>query len=79
MRSRRRSKPTTDRTPAVAVATVDPGGEPLMDRGVTPYLIVDDEVDVLESLRHLFHRTYRVLTASSGDQASSCSRRTTST
>jgi signal transduction histidine kinase len=32
-------------------------------------LIVDDEVDVLESLRHLFHRTYRVLTASSGDQA----------
>lgn len=32
-------------------------------------LIVDDEVDVLESLRHLFHRTYRVLTANSGDQA----------
>lgn len=32
-------------------------------------LIVDDEVDVLESLRHLFHRSYRVLTASSGDQA----------
>ncbi len=32
-------------------------------------LIVDDEVDVLESLRHLFHRTYRVVTASSGDQA----------
>lgn len=32
-------------------------------------LVVDDEVDVLESLRHLFHRTYRVLTASSGDQA----------
>jgi signal transduction histidine kinase len=32
-------------------------------------LIVDDEVDVLESLRHLFHRTYRVLTASSGDLA----------
>jgi signal transduction histidine kinase len=32
-------------------------------------LIVDDEVDVLESLRHLFHRAYRVLTASSGDQA----------
>src|SRR5689334_19058222 len=34
-----------------------------------PLLIVDDEVDVLESLRHLFHRTYKVLTASSGDQA----------
>src|SRR3954468_21584174 len=32
-------------------------------------LVVDDEVDVLESLRHLFHRSYRVLTASSGDQA----------
>ncbi|QEH37980.1 Sensor histidine kinase TodS [Aquisphaera giovannonii] len=32
-------------------------------------LIVDDEVDVLESLRHQFHRTYRVLTATSGDQA----------
>jgi signal transduction histidine kinase len=42
--------------------------------GTTPerrhaLLVVDDEVDVLESLRHLFHRTYRVLTASSGDQA----------
>ncbi|WP_165226393.1 hybrid sensor histidine kinase/response regulator [Aquisphaera insulae] len=32
-------------------------------------LIVDDEVDVLESLRHQFHRAYRVLTATSGDQA----------
>jgi signal transduction histidine kinase len=32
-------------------------------------LIVDDEVDVLESLRHQFHRTYRVLTASTGSQA----------
>ncbi len=32
-------------------------------------LIVDDEVDVLESLRHQFHRTYRVLTAGSGTQA----------
>ncbi len=32
-------------------------------------LIVDDEVDVLESLRHEFHRTYRVLTAGSGVQA----------
>jgi signal transduction histidine kinase len=32
-------------------------------------LIVDDEVDVLESLRHQFHRTYRVLTAKSGGQA----------
>ena len=32
-------------------------------------LIVDDEVDVLESLRHQFHRKYRVLTAASGGQA----------
>src|SRR6476646_10074529 len=32
-------------------------------------LIVDDEVDVLESLRQLFHRSYKVLTASSGEQA----------
>lgn len=32
-------------------------------------LIVDDEVDVLESLHHLFHRAYRVLTAGSGDEA----------
>lgn len=32
-------------------------------------LVVDDEVDVLESLRHQFHRTYRVLTASGGEQA----------
>lgn len=32
-------------------------------------LIVDDEVDVLESLRHQFHRTYRVLTSPSGDEA----------
>jgi signal transduction histidine kinase len=32
-------------------------------------LVVDDEVDVLESLRHQFHRTHRVLTASSGAKA----------
>ena len=29
-------------------------------------LIVDDEPDVLESLRHLFHRRYRVVTAENG-------------
>ncbi len=29
-------------------------------------LIVDDEADVLESLRHLFHRRYRVITSESG-------------
>ncbi len=32
-------------------------------------LIVDDEPDVLESLRHLFHRAYRVLTAEAGGPA----------
>ncbi len=32
-------------------------------------LIVDDEPDVLESLRHLFRRAYRVLTAESGEEA----------
>ncbi|MDB5350947.1 MAG: signal transduction histidine kinase [Planctomycetota bacterium] len=31
-------------------------------------LIVDDEPDVLDSLRHLFHRRYRVLTADTGSQ-----------
>src|SRR5262249_37129192 len=32
-------------------------------------LVVDDEPDVRESLRHLFHRRYRVLTAAGGPQA----------
>ena len=32
-------------------------------------LVVDDEPDVLESLRHLFHRAYRVLTAEAGPPA----------
>jgi CheY-like chemotaxis protein len=32
-------------------------------------LIVDDEADVLKSLRHQFHRTYRVLTSTSGAAA----------
>ena len=32
-------------------------------------LIVDDEPDVLDSLRHLFRRQYRVLTASGGEEA----------
>lgn len=32
-------------------------------------LIVDDEPDVLESLRHLFHRKYRVLTSETGQNA----------
>jgi signal transduction histidine kinase len=32
-------------------------------------LIVDDEADVLESLRHQFHRSYRVLTSLAGKDA----------
>jgi signal transduction histidine kinase len=32
-------------------------------------LIVDDEPDVLDSLRHQFHRSYRVITCLSGSQA----------
>ncbi len=32
-------------------------------------LVVDDEPDVLESLRHLFHRRYRVLCADNGVEA----------
>jgi signal transduction histidine kinase len=40
-----------------------------MDARRHTLLVVDDEVDVLESLRHLFHRSYRVLTASSGNEA----------
>lgn len=40
-----------------------------MDQRRHTLLVVDDEVDVLESLRHLFHRTYHVLTANSGTQA----------
>ncbi len=32
-------------------------------------LCVDDEPDVLDSLRHLFHRQYRVLTAAGGEAA----------
>ncbi len=40
-----------------------------MERKRQTLLIVDDEVDVLESLRHQFHRTYRVLTSPSGTEA----------
>ncbi len=40
-----------------------------MERRRHTLLVVDDEVDVLDSLRHQFHRTYRVLTCPSGTQA----------
>ena len=41
-------------------------------------LVVDDEVDVLESLRHQFHRGYRVLTRPPASRPSRSSRKTTS-
>jgi signal transduction histidine kinase len=40
-----------------------------MERRRHTLLIVDDEEDVLDSLRHLFRRQYRVLTASSAETA----------
>jgi signal transduction histidine kinase len=40
-----------------------------MERKRSTLLVVDDEVDVLDSLRHQFHRTYRVLTSPSGAEA----------
>ena len=57
--------------------TILEGYEPLvqstgvngMERRRHTLLVVDDEVDVLDSLRHQFHRTYRVLTCASGTQA----------
>ena len=45
------------------------GGAERMEQRRHTLLIVDDEVDVLESLRHQFHRTYRVLTATTGGPA----------
>lgn len=54
------------------VATTRPVEQPARPAGPArrhTLLIVDDEVDVLESLRHLFHRAYRVLTANGGEQA----------
>ena len=41
-------------------------------------LIVDDEVDVLDSLRHQFHRSYRVLTHTSGNKPSRSLKKTRS-
>jgi signal transduction histidine kinase len=40
-----------------------------MDERRHTLLIVDDEPDVLDSLRHTFHRSYRVLTCVAGAQA----------
>lgn len=38
-------------------------------------MVIDDEPDVLESVGHLFHRTYRVLTAENGEDALATLRR----
>ncbi len=40
-----------------------------MERRRHTLMVVDDEVDVLDSLRHQFHRTYRVLTCPTVAQA----------
>src|SRR4051794_1715735 len=39
-----------------------------MDGRRYTFLIVDDEEDVLDSLRHLFHRQYRVLTTTAAER-----------
>jgi signal transduction histidine kinase len=44
-------------------------GEKRMEQRRHTLLIVDDEPDVLESLRHQFHRSYRVLTSLAGKDA----------
>jgi signal transduction histidine kinase len=44
-------------------------GEKGMEQRRHTLLIVDDEPDVLESLRHQFHRSYRVLTSLAGKDA----------
>jgi signal transduction histidine kinase len=50
---------------APAIASAAPAGSASPTRRHL-MLIVDDEPDVLESLRHLFHRRYRVFTAENG-------------
>ena len=60
-------RPTRGPEPVVAVEpSISPTQHPPTRHTL---LIVDDEPDVLDSLRHLFHRTYRVVTAESGEQA----------
>lgn len=44
-------------------------GDLAMDQRRHTILIVDDEPDVLDSLRHLFHRRYRVLTSTDPSEA----------
>ncbi len=50
-------------------ATIVPPSPALAPTRRHGLLIVDDERDVLESLRHLFHRRYRVFTADNGADA----------
>lgn len=60
---------TTDASPLRSTtkpARLEPGSGSLRRHAL---LIVNDEVNVLESLRHLFHRSYKVMTASSGNEA----------
>ena len=53
----------------VSPMLADAAGARGMEQRRHTLLVVDDEVDVLESLRHQFHRGYRVLTSVSGQQA----------
>src|ERR1017187_9851347 len=48
---------------------VQVAGANAMDQRRHTLLIVDDEPDVLDSLRHQFHRGYRVLTCTTGKEA----------
>src|SRR3954451_14568995 len=60
----------------VAIGRTGPGAEAaagrresFMEQRQHTFLVVDDEANVVESLRHLFHRRYRVLTATGGEEA----------
>lgn len=44
-------------------------GDSVMDQRRHTLLVVDDEPDVLDSLRHLFHRRYRVMTCTDPAEA----------
>ena len=60
------SAPVETNPPVPRPGRTEPGIAPARRHTL---LVVDDEVDVCESLRHLFHRSYRVLTANAGSDA----------
>ena len=59
----------TDMNSMGAERLVEAAGENGMEQTRHTLLIVDDEADVLDSLRHQFHRSYRVLTSVAGNEA----------